>query len=162
MRAAMKAAMRRAMKAKKSVIAKGKMAKSVVFRGTKGGQDDISARMRAVSQARKDSQPVNTRTGGSTFKNPGGENPNGSKAWELIDQAGCRGLVRGGAQVSELHCNFLINTGEATAADLEALGEEVRRRVQVHSGIMLQWEIRIIGEHGPDYVPELIPEEVAS
>ena len=132
------------------------------FRGTKGGQDDISARMRAVSQARKDSQPVNTRTGGSTFKNPGGENPNGSKAWELIDQAGCRGLVRGGAQVSELHCNFLINTGEATAADLEALGEEVRRRVQVHSGIMLQWEIRIIGEHDPDNVPELIPGEVAS
>ena len=135
---------------------------AAMFRGTKGGQDDISARMRAVSQARKDSQPVNTRTGGSTFKNPGGENPNGAKAWELIDRAGCRGLRRGGALVSELHCNFLINTGTATAADLEALGEDVRRRVQAHGGVMLQWEIRIIGEHDPDNVPELIFSEVVS
>jgi len=125
------------------------------FRGERGSRDEISARMRQVSQARKESQPVNTRTGGSTFKNPTGVIPTGAnddandaaKAWELIDQAGCRGLTRGGAQVSELHCNFLINTGQATAADLEALGEEVRRRVQAHSGIMLEWEIRIVGAH---------------
>ncbi|MFP6747265.1 MAG: UDP-N-acetylmuramate dehydrogenase [Alphaproteobacteria bacterium] len=116
------------------------------FRGVKGGRDGISGRMRDVSRARRDSQPVNTRTGGSTFKNPGINNPNGAKAWELIDRAGCRGLARGGAVVSELHCNFLINTGNASAADLEALGEEVRRRVHAHSGIMLQWEIRRIGE----------------
>ncbi|MBT3535475.1 MAG: UDP-N-acetylmuramate dehydrogenase [Rhodospirillaceae bacterium] len=120
------------------------------FRGKQGGQDEITARMREVSQARKESQPVNTRTGGSTFKNPDSDNPDSPKAWELIDRAGCRGLVRGGAMVSELHCNFLINMGDATAADLEALGEEVRRRVEADSGIMLQWEIRRIGEHGPD------------
>jgi UDP-N-acetylmuramate dehydrogenase len=130
------------------------------FRGEHGDREEISARMQAVRQARKDSQPVNTRTGGSTFKNP--ENIG---AWELIDQAGCRGLVRGGAMVSELHCNFLINMGAASAADLEALGEEVRRRVQAHSGVELQWEIRRIGEHIPDDAPldgpELILSEVA-
>ncbi|MDA1098189.1 MAG: UDP-N-acetylmuramate dehydrogenase [Proteobacteria bacterium] len=131
------------------------------FQGELGDRADISIRMQDIRQARKASQPVNTRTGGSTFKNPDGDNPNSSKAWELIDQAGCRGLVRGGAKVSELHCNFLINTGGATAADLEALGEEVRRRVQAHSGVMLQWEIRRIGEHAPDRAPELILTEVA-
>ena len=124
------------------------------FHGQHGDQREISARMQDVRQARKDSQPVNTRTGGSTFKNPGNDNPNGAKAWELIDRAGCRGLVRGGAQVSELHCNFLINTGAATAADLEALGEEVRRRVQAHCGVMLEWEIRRIGEHDPKNDPK--------
>ncbi len=131
------------------------------FHGTHGDPADISARMQEVRQARKDSQPVNTRTGGSTFKNPDSGNADGGKAWELIDQAGCRGLVRGGAMVSELHCNFLINTGNATAANLEALGEEVRRRVQAHSGVMLQWEIRRIGEHDPDNTPDLILTEVA-
>ncbi len=131
------------------------------FQGTRGDRQDITTRMQEVRQARKDSQPVNTRTGGSTFKNPDNENSGGGKAWELIDQAGCRGLVRGGAMVSELHCNFLINTGNATAADLEALGEEVRRRVQAHSGVMLQWEIRRIGEHASDNAPELVLTEVA-
>jgi len=95
--------------------------------------DEIGARRAA-------SQPVRARTGGSTFANPAGV-----KAWELIDKAGCRGLMIGGAQVSEQHCNFLINTGAATAADLEALGEEVRRRVRASAGIDLQWEIKRIG-----------------
>jgi UDP-N-acetylmuramate dehydrogenase len=131
------------------------------FKGEHGDQEKISARMQEVRQARKDSQPVNTRTGGSTFKNPGNENSDDAKAWELIDQAGCRGLVRGGAMVSELHCNFLINTGEATAADLEGLGEEVRRRVHAHSGVMLQWEIRRIGEAAPEQAPETAPDGVS-
>ncbi len=111
-----------------------------------GEADDpkvIARRMTEIQTARADSQPIRTRTGGSTFKNP-----EGAKAWELIDSAGCRGLKRGGAMVSEKHCNFLINTGNATAADIEALGEEVRRRVQESSGIKLQWEIRRIGIAG--------------
>ena len=93
-----------------------------------------------IDSARTESQP-RSRTGGSTFANPPGH-----RAWELIDRAGCRGLTRGGATVSEKHTNFLINTGGATAADLEGLGEEVRRRVYDHCGIMLEWEIRRIGE----------------
>ena len=96
--------------------------------------------MAAIQQARAESQPLRTRTGGSTFKNPPG-----AKAWQLIDQAGCRGLERGGAMVSDKHCNFLINTGDATAADLEQLGEDVRRRVKETSGVELEWEIRRIG-----------------
>jgi UDP-N-acetylmuramate dehydrogenase len=87
-----------------------------------------------------DSQPVRSRTGGSTFANP-----EGAKAWRLIEAAGCRGLARGGAMVSEQHCNFLINTGDASAADLEELGEEVRRRVRETSGVELRWEIRRVG-----------------
>lgn len=112
----------------------------------RGEADDpkvIARRMTEIQTARSDSQPIRTRTGGSTFKNP-----EGAKAWELIDKAGCRGLKRGGAMVSDKHCNFLINTGNATAADIEALGEEVRRRVQETSGIELQWEIRRIGIAG--------------
>ncbi len=112
----------------------------------RGEADDpkvIARRMTEIQTARSDSQPVRTRTGGSTFKNP-----EGAKAWELIDKAGCRGLKRGGAMVSEKHCNFLINTGNATAADIEELGEEVRRRVRETSGIELQWEIRRIGTAG--------------
>ncbi len=112
----------------------------------RGEADDpkvIARRMTEIQTARTDSQPIRTRTGGSTFKNP-----EGAKAWELIDKAGCRGLKRGGAMVSDKHCNFLINTGNATAADIEALGEEVRRRVQESSGIELQWEIRRIGIAG--------------
>ncbi len=101
----------------------------------------ITQRMSEIKASREDSQPVRTPTGGSTFANP-----SGAKAWELIDQAGCRGLRRGGAMVSEKHCNFLINTGEATAADLEGLGEEVRRRVFEQSGVTLEWEIQRIGE----------------
>ncbi len=108
-----------------------------------GRPDDpaaIAARLDEIARARADSQPVRSRTGGSTFKNPPG-----AKAWALIDAAGCRGLSRGAAQVSELHCNFLINRGGASAADLEGLGEEVRRRVFAQSGVMLDWEIRRLG-----------------
>lgn len=103
----------------------------------------IESRMAEVRARRGATQPVRARTGGSTFANPGG--PDGLKAWELIDRAGCRGLALGGAQVSEQHCNFLINTGAATASDLEALGEEVRRRVRLATGVDLRWEIMRIG-----------------
>lgn len=109
--------------------------------GHAGNAQDIEARMHDIKTTREGSQPVRTRTGGSTFKNP-----EGHKAWQLIDDAGCRGLEIGGAKVSELHCNFLINSGNATAADLENLGEEVRRRVKENSGIDLIWEIRRLGE----------------
>jgi len=109
-----------------------------------GEASEIFARMAEISEQRDDSQPVRQRTGGSTFKNPNG--PTGEpKAWQLIDEAGCRGLRRGGALISEKHCNFMINEGNATAADLESLGEEVRRRVAEHSGVVLEWEIRRVG-----------------
>lgn len=109
----------------------------------------IAARMNEIRATREATQPVRARTGGSTFRNPPG-----MKAWELIDAAGCRGLARGGATVSEKHCNFLINTGNATAADIEGLGEEVRRRVFAASGVNLDWEIRRIGVpvRGPEVV----------
>ena len=112
-----------------------------VLKAEPGDPETILARIQEIRAQREASQPVRARTGGSTFANPPG-----AKAWELIDRAGCRGLQIGGAQVSEKHCNFLINTGEATAADIEQLGEEVRRRVAQMSGIELRWEIRIIGE----------------
>jgi UDP-N-acetylmuramate dehydrogenase len=96
--------------------------------------------MQAITQARESTQPVKSRTGGSTFKNPPGQ-----KAWQLIDQAGCRGLKFGDAQVSEMHCNFLINLGNASAADIERLGELVRSRVKESAGVELEWEIRRIG-----------------
>lgn len=105
----------------------------------------IAARMQEIQTKREDTQPIRTRTGGSTFANPRGPEAGGRRAWELIDGAGCRGLTRGGAVVSEKHCNFLINTGNATAADLEGLGEEVRRRVFEMFGVTLEWEIRRIG-----------------
>ena len=108
--------------------------------GEAGDRAEIEARMKEIQSQRADSQPIRSRTGGSTFKNPVGH-----KAWQLIDAAGCRGLTVGGAMVSEKHCNFLINTGEATAADLENLGEEVRRRVKQTSGVELEWEIRRLG-----------------
>ncbi len=111
-----------------------------LFQGRPGDPDNIRAEMKGITDAREDSQPVKSRTGGSTFKNPEGE-----KAWQLIDAAGCRGLRVGDAQVSEKHCNFLINTGGATAADLEELGETVRRKVLENSGVELEWEIRRIG-----------------
>jgi UDP-N-acetylmuramate dehydrogenase len=111
-----------------------------VFEGVAGKPDDIRARMNALVEQRESTQPVKSKTGGSTFKNP-----QGHKAWQLIDEAGCRGLVRGGAQVSQLHCNFLINTGEATAADIEGLGEDVRARVKEKSGVTLEWEIKRVG-----------------
>ena len=110
------------------------------LRGHAGQVEDIRGRMDDIKKAREDSQPLRTSTGGSTFKNP-----DGHKAWQLIDEAGCRGLQIGGAQVSEKHCNFLINHGDATAADIENLGEEVRRRVKEKSGVELQWEIKRIG-----------------
>jgi UDP-N-acetylmuramate dehydrogenase len=96
--------------------------------------------MDRIAAAREAAQPLRTKTGGSTFKNPPGD-----KAWRLVDAAGCRGLVVGGAQVSDKHCNFLINTGTATAADIEALGEEVRRRVLEREGVELEWEIQRVG-----------------
>jgi UDP-N-acetylmuramate dehydrogenase len=111
-----------------------------VFEGVAGEPAAIRARMEELSANREASQPIKSKTGGSTFKNPPGH-----KAWQLIDQAGCRGLKVGAAQVSEKHTNFLINTGEATAAELEALGEEVRRRVKEKSGITLEWEIKRVG-----------------
>jgi len=113
---------------------------AVLLRGRRGRRTDIGRRMRAIQAARVDSQPLGVRTGGSTFTNPPG-----MKAWELIERAGCRGLRRGGAEVSEKHCNFLVNTGNASAADLEGLGEEVRRRVFMDTGVTLEWEISRIG-----------------
>ena len=113
---------------------------SALFQGRPGDQAEIQAEMDRMTQAREAAQPIKERTGGSTFKNP-----EGGKAWKLIDAAGCRGLRVGGAQVSEMHCNFLINTGGATAADVEGLGEEVRRRVKENSGFELQWEIKRLG-----------------
>ncbi|MEE2997056.1 MAG: UDP-N-acetylmuramate dehydrogenase [Pseudomonadota bacterium] len=113
---------------------------SARLRGTPGDRAAIAGRMSEITTDRKSSQPIQERTGGSTFKNPAD-----AKAWELIDAAGCRGLVMGDAMVSEQHCNFLINRGSATAHDLENLGEEVRRRVREQSGIQLEWEIRRIG-----------------
>ena len=111
-----------------------------VFEGGKDEPAAIRARMEELSANREASQPIKSRTGGSTFKNPPGH-----KAWQLIDQAGCRGLIVGAAQVSEKHTNFLINTGDASAADLEALGEEVRKRVKEKSGTALEWEIKRVG-----------------
>ena len=110
------------------------------FRGKPGTPDAIQAEMDRISAAREASQPLRSKTGGSTFKNP-----DGARAWELVDKAGCRGLTVGGAQVSEKHTNFLINTGTATSAEIEELGEEVRRRVKDHAGVDLEWEIKRIG-----------------
>ena len=110
------------------------------FRCVAGDSAAIAARMDEIKTEREAAQPLKVATGGSTFKNPPG-----GRAWALIDEAGCRGLKRGGAMVSEKHCNFLINTGEATAADIEALGEEVRARVRATSGIELEWEIKRVG-----------------
>ncbi len=113
---------------------------SARLRAAPGDQLAIARRIAEIDTARQESQP-RSRTGGSTFVNPPGH-----KAWQLIDRAGCRGLVIGGAQVSEQHCNFFLNAGHASAADIEALGEEVRRRVFDNSGVHLEWEIRRIGE----------------
>ncbi len=115
---------------------------AATLQGEAGERTAIAARMGEIKHAREISQPLRNRTGGSTFVNP-----EGARAWELIDRAGCRGLRRGAAMVSEQHCNFLINTGEASAADIEALGEEVRRRVADATGVTLEWEIRRVGRH---------------
>lgn len=111
------------------------------FKAQAGERIEIEKKMQQIADDRAASQPIRSRTGGSTFKNPSGH-----KAWEMIDQAGCRGLQKGGAQVSDKHCNFLINNGGATATELEALGEEVRARVQAHSGVTLEWEIKRVGK----------------
>jgi UDP-N-acetylmuramate dehydrogenase len=118
---------------------------AATFQGRPGEPAAIEAEMERITRAREASQPIREKTGGSTFKNPPG-----TKAWELIDRAGCRGLRIGDAEVSPMHCNFLINLGSATASDLEALGEEVRRRVMEMSGVALDWEIRRIGEARED------------
>lgn len=123
-----------------SELPEGAVVVSATFRGQPADPQAIQAEMDRISAAREASQPLRSKTGGSTFKNPVGE-----KAWALVDGAGCRGLQIGGAQVSEKHTNFLINTGTATSADIEALGEEVRRRVKEASGITLEWEIRRVG-----------------
>ena len=111
-----------------------------LFQGASGDRAAIAAEMDKITEAREATQPIKSRTGGSTFKNPPGQ-----KAWQLIDAAGCRGLRIGDAQVSEMHCNFLINLGGARAADIETLGETVRARVKAHSGVDLEWEIKRIG-----------------
>jgi UDP-N-acetylmuramate dehydrogenase len=117
------------------------------MQGVAGDKAEITRAIELVQAARDESQPIRARTGGSTFKNP-----KSAKAWELIDAAGCRGLMRGGAQVSNKHCNFLINTGNATAADIEGLGEEVRARVREQTGVEIEWELRRLGEPGrPDH-----------
>ncbi len=118
------------------------------FKGAAGDPAEIGRRMTDIRAAREASQPIRARTGGSTFANPPGH-----QAWRLIDEAGCRGLTRGAAMVSEKHTNFLINTGNATAADIEGLGEEVRRRVYERFGVRLEWEIRRIGQPIPGAAP---------
>jgi UDP-N-acetylmuramate dehydrogenase len=111
-----------------------------LFQGAPGDRAEIAAEMARITETREATQPIKSRTGGSTFKNPAGH-----KAWQLIDAAGCRGLRVGNAQVSEMHCNFLINLGGASAADIETLGETVRERVKHNCGIELEWEIQRIG-----------------
>ena len=123
-----------------AVLPPGAVVTRARFHARPGDPALIASRMAGIRASREATQPVRARTGGSTFRNP----PD-MKAWELIDAAGCRGLTRGGAQVSEKHCNFLLNTGGAAAADLEGLGEEVRRRVHALSGVALDWEIKRIG-----------------
>jgi UDP-N-acetylmuramate dehydrogenase len=123
-----------------SAVPDGAVVIAATFRGTPGDPAAIGAEMDRIAAAREDTQPIRSRTGGSTFKNP-----DGHKAWALIDASGCRGMTLGGAQVSEKHCNFLLNLGSATSADIEALGEEVRRRVRAKTNIALEWEIQRIG-----------------
>jgi UDP-N-acetylmuramate dehydrogenase len=124
-----------------SEVPPGAVVVEATFRGQPGDPEAIGAEMDAIARAREESQPLRSRTGGSTFKNP-----QGHKAWALIDAAGCRGLTMGDAQVSEKHCNFLLNLGSATSAEIEALGEEVRRRVAEKSHISLEWEIQRVGK----------------
>jgi UDP-N-acetylmuramate dehydrogenase len=123
-----------------SELPQGAVVIEALFEGTPGDVQAIGAEMDRIAAEREASQPLRSRTGGSTFKNP-----EGRKAWRLVDDAGCRGLRCGDAQVSEKHCNFLLNLGQATSADIEALGEEVRARVKAQSGIELEWEIQRVG-----------------
>jgi UDP-N-acetylmuramate dehydrogenase len=123
-----------------SQLPEGAIVVAARFRGNPGEPAAIQAEMDRISASREASQPLRSKTGGSTFKNPAG-----AKAWELVDAAGCRGLAMGGAQVSEKHTNFLINTGSATSTEIEGLGDEVRRRVKAQSGVELEWEIQRVG-----------------
>ncbi|WP_267434830.1 UDP-N-acetylmuramate dehydrogenase [Sphingomonas sp. GM_Shp_1] len=123
-----------------SNLSDGTVVVEAVFRGHAAEPAAIQAEMDRIAAAREASQPLRSKTGGSTFKNP-----EGHKAWALVDAAGCRGLTRGDAQVSEKHCNFLLNLGNATAAEIEALGEEVRDKVKAQSGVTLEWEIQRVG-----------------
>ncbi len=118
----------------------GAIVVAATFRGEAGDPSAIQSEMDRIAAAREASQPLRSKTGGSTFKNP-----DGHKAWALVDAAGCRGLRKGDAQVSEKHCNFLLNTGNATSADIEALGEDVRAKVLAQSGVTLEWEIQRVG-----------------
>lgn len=128
-----------------SALPEGAIVVAARFCGTPGEAQAIQAEMDRIAAAREASQPLRSKTGGSTFKNPAPELSGGAKAWELVDRAGCRGLMLGGAQVSEKHTNFLINTGDATSEDIEALGETVRDKVRKASGVDLQWEIQRVG-----------------
>jgi len=123
-----------------SELPEGAVVVEALFEGTPGDKAEIGAEMDRIAAEREASQPLRSRTGGSTFKNP-----DGHSAWKLVDDAGCRGLRRGDAQVSEKHCNFLLNLGNASSADIEALGEEVRAKVKAQSGVELEWEIQRIG-----------------
>ncbi len=123
-----------------SELPDGAIVVSATFRGMPGEPAAIQAEMDRIAASREESQPLRSKTGGSTFKNP-----LPAKAWQVIDAAGCRGLTRGGAQVSEKHCNFLLNLGDATSEDIEQLGEDVRRLVKEHSGVELEWEIQRVG-----------------
>ena len=125
---------------RKSDVPEGLTFTGGLFQGTPGIPEDIRTRMDEITSSREATQPIREKTGGSTFKNPEGQ-----KSWQLIDGAGCRGMVHGDAQVSPMHCNFLINRGKATADDLESLGEEMRRKVLETSGVELEWEIKRIG-----------------
>ncbi len=127
-----------------SELPDGAVVVSATFRGHPGEPSAIQAEMDRIASEREASQPLRSKTGGSTFKNP-----TGHKAWQLVDQAGCRGLKIGDAQVSEKHTNFLLNLGGASSAQIEALGEEVRRRVKEKSGVTLEWEIQRVGENLP-------------
>jgi len=129
---------------RKSNGPRGAVFTSAVYQGFAGDKDDILARMREITEKREASQPTKAKTGGSTFKNP-----EGHSSWRLIDEAGCRGLKVGDAQMSELHANFLLNLGEASAHDVELLGETVRNRVRARHGIELKWEIRRMGHFLP-------------
>lgn len=129
---------------RKSAIPADVIVTQAVFQGVPADPAVIEEEMAAVQHHRETVQPIKEKTGGSTFKNPPGHS-----AWKLVDEAGCRGFQVGGAQMSEMHCNFMINTGEATAYDLETLGETVRRRVYEHSGVLLQWEIKRVGRFAP-------------
>lgn len=130
-----------AMSYRHTILPAGAVVTKAVFAVSHGDKEKIAARINEIAGSREATQPIRERTGGSTFKNPPDK-----KAWQLIDEAGCRGLKKGGAQISELHCNFMINTGDAVAADLERLGEEVRARVKAKSGVELEWEIKRIGD----------------